>query len=124
MAGDVIYNGAHQYVGEAVLAGLDTWRRAIDQVESLSPRSIVAGHKNSELDDDAARTITETREYLDTAEELMRTENSAVDFFNAMIARYPDRIGRTVLWSMSQAVFGIRDNPGEDPVQFIAGGWL
>jgi hypothetical protein len=54
----------------------------------------------------------------------MRTENSAVDFFNAMIARYPDRIGRTVLWSMSQAVFGIRDNPGEDPVQFIAGGWL
>jgi glyoxylase-like metal-dependent hydrolase (beta-lactamase superfamily II) len=124
VAGDVIYNGAHQYVGEAVLAGLDTWRRAIGQVESLSPRSIVAGHKNSELDDDAARTITETREYLDTAEELMRTENSAVDFFNAMIARYPDRIGRTVLWSMSQAVFGIRDNPGEDPVQFIAGGWL
>ncbi|MFD8810602.1 hypothetical protein ACFV23_03660 [Streptomyces sp. NPDC059627] len=36
----------------------------------------------------------------------------------------PDRLGRTVLWATAQAVYGIRENPGEDPVQFIAGGWL
>jgi hypothetical protein len=24
----------------------------------------------------------------------------------------------------SQAVFGIREDPDEDPIQFIAGGWL
>jgi glyoxylase-like metal-dependent hydrolase (beta-lactamase superfamily II) len=124
VAGDVIYNGAHLYLGETSLAGLDYWRQAIDRVQSLGARSIVAGHQNSNLDDDAARTIAETREYLDVAEELFRTQKTDVDYFNAMVERYPDRLGRTVLWATAQAVFGIREHPGEDPVQFIAGGWL
>jgi glyoxylase-like metal-dependent hydrolase (beta-lactamase superfamily II) len=124
VAGDVIYNGAHLYLSESSLAGLDKWRLAIDQVESLGARSIVAGHQNSKLDDDAVRTIAETREYLDVAEELLSTEKTAVDFFNAMVERYPDRLGRTVLWATAQAVFGIREHPAEDPIQFIAEGWL
>ncbi|GAA4630953.1 hypothetical protein GCM10023196_058400 [Actinoallomurus vinaceus] len=124
VAGDVIYNSAHPYLSETSLAGLDHWRQAIDRVESLGARSIVAGHQNSDLDDDAARTIAETREYLDVAEELFRTQKTAVDYFNAMVERYPDQLGRTVLWATAQAVYGIRENPGEDPVQFIAGGWL
>ncbi|MEV6008636.1 hypothetical protein AB0M29_17695 [Streptomyces sp. NPDC051976] len=41
-----------------------------------------------------------------------------------MVERYPDHLGRTVLWATAQGVYGIRDNPSEDPVQFIAGGWL
>ncbi|WP_344444660.1 MBL fold metallo-hydrolase [Kitasatospora nipponensis] len=124
IGGDVIYNGAHLYLSETSLAGLDAWRQAIDRVAALDARSIVAGHQNATLDDDAARTIAETREYLDVAEELFRTEKTAVDYFNAMVERYPDRLGRTVLWATAQAVYGIRENPGEDPVQFIAGGWL
>jgi hypothetical protein len=48
----------------------------------------------------------------------------AADYFNAMVERYPDRLGRTVLWATAQAVFGIREHPGEDPTQFIAAGWL
>jgi len=124
VAGDVIYNGAHLYLSEASLLGLDQWRSAINLVESLGARHIVAGHQDSKLDDDAARTIAETRDYLDVAEQLFRTENTAVDYFNAMVERYPDRLGRNVLWATAQAVFGIREHPGEDPIQFIAGGWL
>jgi glyoxylase-like metal-dependent hydrolase (beta-lactamase superfamily II) len=124
VAGDVIYNGAHLYLSEASLAGLDKWRSAIDQVESLGARHIVAGHQNSKLDDDAAYTIADTREYLDSAEELLRTENTALDYFNAMVERYPDRLGRTVLWATAQAVYGIREHPEEDPAQSIAGSWL
>ncbi|MEV6035784.1 MBL fold metallo-hydrolase [Nonomuraea sp. NPDC052116] len=124
VAGDVIYNGAHLYLSETSLAGLDAWRQAIDRVESLGARHIVAGHQNADRDDDAARTIAETREYLDVAEELFRTQKTAVDYFNEMVDRYPDRLGRTVLWATAQAVYGIRDNPGQDPVQYIAGGWL
>jgi glyoxylase-like metal-dependent hydrolase (beta-lactamase superfamily II) len=124
VAGDVIYNGAHLYLSETSLAGFDQWRSAIDRVESLGARHIVAGHQSPKLDDQAARTIAETREYLDVAEESLRIENSAVDYFNAMVERYPDRLGCTVLWATAQAVFGIREHPGDDPVQFIAGGWL
>ena len=75
VAGDVIYNGAHMYLGEGVVAGgFGSWRAAIGKVEALRPRHIVAGHQNRQLDDDAGRTIAETRQYLDDADELLQTE--------------------------------------------------
>ena len=68
VAGDVIYNGVHMYLAQpAIESGFGPWRAAIDKVESLKPRHIVAGHQNKELDDHAERTIAETRQYLDHA---------------------------------------------------------
>src|ERR1700733_1977353 len=125
VAGDVIYNGAHMYLGESVLAGgFRPLRDAIGTVEALSPRHIVAGHQNHELDDDAGRTVAETRQYLDDADDLLRTEDTAVGFFNAMIERYPDRLARTVLWAGASAIYDVRDNPGEDVGQSLVAGWL
>ena len=99
VAGDAIYNGVHMYLGQSMtVGGFGPWRDAIDKVEALRPRHIVAGHQNKQLDDDAGRTIAETRRYLDDADELLRTESTAVDFFNAKIERYPNHLGRTVLW--------------------------
>src|SRR5262252_6893909 len=75
VAGDVIYNGAHLYLGESVIVGgLEPWREAIDKVEALNPRQIICGHQNKQLDDDAERTIAETRQYLDDADELLLSE--------------------------------------------------
>ena len=124
-AGDVIYNGVHMYLGESVVVGgFGPWREAIAKVEALEPRRIVAGHQNNQLDDDAGRTIAETRQYLDDADELLRTENTAVGFFNAKIERYPDHLGRTVLWAGASALYGVREHPGEDVAQIIGAGWL
>jgi glyoxylase-like metal-dependent hydrolase (beta-lactamase superfamily II) len=125
VAGDVIYNGAHLYLGESVVVGgLWPWREAIDKVAALTPRHIVAGHQNKQLDDDAERIVRETRAYLDDADELLRTENSAVDFFNATIERYPNHLARTVLWAGASAVYGVRDHPEEDVVPILFAGWL
>src|SRR4051794_20737865 len=115
VAGDVIYNGVHMYLAQsAVVGGFAPWRDAIDKVAALKPRHIVAGHQNHERDDDAERTIAETRQYLDDAEELLRTENSAVGFFDAKLERYPDHLGRTVLWAGVRAVYGVREHPERD----------
>jgi glyoxylase-like metal-dependent hydrolase (beta-lactamase superfamily II) len=125
VAGDVIYNGAHLYIGESVtVGGLGPWQEAIDKVEALKPRHIVAGHQNKQLDDDAERTISETRQYLDDADELLRTESTAVDFFNAKIERYPNHLARTVLWAGASAVYGVREHPEEDVGQILVAGWL
>jgi len=114
-AGDVIYNGAHMYLGEGVAAGgFGPWRAAIGKVEALGPRHIVAGHQNRRLDDDAGRTIAETRQYLDDADELLRSETTALGFFNAKIERYPDYLARTVLWAGASALYGVREHPGQD----------
>jgi glyoxylase-like metal-dependent hydrolase (beta-lactamase superfamily II) len=125
VAGDVIYNGVHMYLGQSVtVGGFGTWRAAIDKVEALHPRHIVAGHQNKQLDDDAARQIAETRQYLDDADELLRTETTAVDFFNAKIERYPKHLGRYVLWAGTRGLYGARKNPDGDVAQILLRSWL
>ncbi|MBV8944530.1 MAG: MBL fold metallo-hydrolase [Solirubrobacterales bacterium] len=125
VAGDVIYNGVHMYLAQSVLVGgFGPWREAIDKVEALRPRHIVAGHQNKELDDDAQRTIAQTRQYLDDAEELLRTEDTAIDFFNAKLKRYPNHLGRTVLWVGTSVLYGVREHPEQDVRQIIVAAWL
>ena len=124
VSGDAIYNGVHMYLGQSAVGGFGPWRDAIDKVEALGPRHIVTGHQNSQLDDDAKRTIAETRHYLDDAEELLRTENTATGFFNAKIARYPDHLGRMVLWVSARALYGVREHPEGNVAQIILSSWL
>jgi glyoxylase-like metal-dependent hydrolase (beta-lactamase superfamily II) len=125
VAGDVIYNGVHLFLGASVfVGGFGPWREAIDKVEALNPRRIVAGHQNKQLDDDAKRTISETRHYLDDADELLRTRNTAIEFFNAKIERYPNYLGRTVLWAGATALYGVREHPDQDLAQIVGAGFL
>jgi glyoxylase-like metal-dependent hydrolase (beta-lactamase superfamily II) len=105
VAGDVIYNGVHQFLREAQGDGIAAWQRAIDTVEALDPRFIVAGHKDRSLDDDATRTIRETREYLAVADELRGRQESALDFFNAMLDRFPTRLNAGALWGGATALY-------------------
>jgi hypothetical protein len=107
-----------------VVGGFGPWRDAIDKVEALNARHIVAGHQNKQLDDDAERTIAETRQYLDDADALLRTENTAVDFFNAEIERYPDHLGRTVMWAGARTIYGVREHPEQDIGQIILSAWF
>lgn len=125
VAGDVIYNGAHMYLAQRVAAGgFGPWREAIGKVEALQPRHIVAGHQDKRLDDDAGRTIAQTRQYLDDADELLRTEDTAVGFFNAKIDRYPGHLGRMILWVGASVIYGVRDHPGEDVRRIVLNSWL
>ena len=125
VAGDVIYNGVHMYLAQPAIEGdFGSWRAAIDKVEALEPRHIVAGHQNKELDDDAERTIAETRQYLDDAQALLQTEKTAVDFFNAKLARYPNHLGRYVLWAGAQTLYGVAEHPEEDPGKISVASWL
>ncbi|WP_053850130.1 MBL fold metallo-hydrolase [Streptomyces sp. NRRL B-24085] len=105
VAGDVIYNGVHQYLAESANGGRDAWRRAISVVEDLRPRHIVTGHKNKELDDDAERAIAETRLYLDAVDELLAKHEEPLDFFNAMLDRFPDRLNPGALWGGAVALY-------------------
>ena len=125
VAGDVIYNGVHMYLAQSVLVGgFEPWRAAIDKVAALKPRHVVAGHQNKHSDDDADRTIAETRQYLDDAEELLQTKTTAIDFFNAKLERYPNHLGRTVLWVGVSVLYGVREHPEQDVRQIIVAAWL
>jgi glyoxylase-like metal-dependent hydrolase (beta-lactamase superfamily II) len=105
VSGDTVYNGVHLYLAESADGGRDKWRSAIGIVEALNPRWIVAGHKNKDLDDTAARAISETREYLNSADELLSQHTTALGFFNAMVERFPDRLNPGALWLGAAALY-------------------
>jgi glyoxylase-like metal-dependent hydrolase (beta-lactamase superfamily II) len=105
VAGDTVYNGVHLYLAESADGGRDKWRSAIGIVESLNPRWIVAGHKNKDLDDSAARGISQTRDYLNSADELLSQHTTALGFFNAMVERFPDRLNPGALWLGAAALY-------------------
>ncbi|MEO3821047.1 MBL fold metallo-hydrolase [Plantactinospora sp. B24E8] len=105
VAGDVIYNGVHQFLVESKEGGRDAWRTAVSTVEALRPRHIVAGHKNRDLDDNAGRTIAETREYLDVVDELLPKHPTPLDFFHDMLERFPTRLNPGALWNGAVALY-------------------
>lgn len=77
----------------------------------------MTGHQNSRLDDDAGRTIAQTPQYLDDADELLATERTALGFFNAKIERCPEHLGRFVLWVSARALYGVREHPEGNAAQ-------
>jgi len=45
-------------------------------------------------------------------------------FFTAKVERYPNHLGRTVLWVSARALYGVREHPGQDAGQIILTSWL
>jgi len=104
-AGDVAYNGVHQYILEGGHGGLRQWLRAIDRVADLHPRAVVAGHKNKNRPDDPA-ILDETRRYLQDVIRLLDDKPTARQFFDQMIALYPDRLNPSPVWYGALGLLG------------------
>jgi glyoxylase-like metal-dependent hydrolase (beta-lactamase superfamily II) len=103
VAGDVAYNGVHQYLLESAHGGVEAWLAALDKVAALQPRAVVAGHKNKDLPDDPA-IIDQTRDYLRNARRLLAQKPSPQEYFDEMIALYPDRLNVGPVWYTAAAL--------------------
>jgi pimeloyl-ACP methyl ester carboxylesterase len=68
-----------------------------------------------------ARVIAQTRQYLNDADDLLRENDTAAGFFTAMLQRYPDRrLGATILWAGTSALYADTGNPLQDALA----GWF
>ena len=85
VAGDVVYNGYHQYLVESGNGGLKAWMTALDTVAALKPTHVVASHKNKNLEDDP-KTIQETRRYLVDVERAIASSHDSREFYHAMVS--------------------------------------
>jgi hypothetical protein len=80
------------------------WIAALDKIESLKPRAVVASHKRPENDDNP-RIISETRQYIRDFDRLARTTETAQELYDKMLALYPNRVNPGwALWSSVRAV--------------------
>src|SRR2546422_9916519 len=63
VAGDAAYNDVHLYLAESNAQTRREWIAALDTIESLHPRPVIADHKRPGKDD-SPRIIEETRQYI------------------------------------------------------------
>jgi glyoxylase-like metal-dependent hydrolase (beta-lactamase superfamily II) len=104
VAGDAAYNGDHLHLSESPDAQRrQEWIAALDKMESLKPRAVVAGHKRVG-NDDSPRIIGETRRYIRDFERLAMQTTTARELYDEMLKLYPDWINRGALWTSVRAV--------------------
>lgn len=103
VAGDAAYNDVHLYLAESDTQKRRDWIAALDAIESLHPRSVIAGHQRAGRHD-GAEIIEETRQYIRDFDRMAETTSTAQDLYDQVLALYPDRINPDALWLSAQAV--------------------
>jgi glyoxylase-like metal-dependent hydrolase (beta-lactamase superfamily II) len=102
VAGDVVYNGVHPYLTESTKQTRLEWIAALDKIEALHPRAVIAGHKVPENDDDP-RNIDETRQYIRDFISLDESTRTARELYDKMLELYPNRVNPGSLWGSANA---------------------
>jgi len=105
VAGDAAYNDVHLMLSESPNQEkrMD-WISALDKIESLKPRTVIAGHKRAGRDDNV-KIIEETRQYIRDFDRIAKATSNAIDLYNKMLEIYPDRINRGVLWASARTIY-------------------
>jgi glyoxylase-like metal-dependent hydrolase (beta-lactamase superfamily II) len=102
VAGDVAYNDVHLYLAESNANTRREWIAALDAIESLKPRTVIAGHKKPEKNDSPG-IIEETRQYIRDFERLARMTTTARELYDEMLQLYPNRANPGSLWGAARA---------------------
>ena len=104
VAGDAAYNGVHLHLSESPdHQKREEWIAALDKMESLKPRAVIAGHKRVG-NDDSPKILGETRSYIRDFERLAMQTTTAQELYDQMLKLYPHWGNRGALWSSARAI--------------------
>jgi glyoxylase-like metal-dependent hydrolase (beta-lactamase superfamily II) len=104
VAGDAAYNDVHLYLAESNANSRRQWIAALDKIESLNPRAVIASHKRPDKAD-SPQIIEETRQYIRDFDRLAEVTTTAQELYDKMLKLYPNRVNPGwALWSSARAV--------------------
>jgi glyoxylase-like metal-dependent hydrolase (beta-lactamase superfamily II) len=106
VAGDVAYNGIHQFLAFTDHDKRLQWIASVDQIEQLRPRIVVAGHKDPDArDDNPAAILGGTKAYLRDFTQALSHSHTAQELVDTMMDLHGDLGNPYTLWTSAQAVF-------------------
>src|SRR6202043_565207 len=104
VAGDAAYNSDHLHLSESPdQQKRQEWIAALDKMESLKPRAVIAGHKRPG-NDDSPKIIEETRQYIRDFDRVAGTTTTARELYDKVLELYPDRVNPGALWLSARGV--------------------
>jgi glyoxylase-like metal-dependent hydrolase (beta-lactamase superfamily II) len=102
ISGDCVYNNTHLYLAECDERARNDWLQALNRIESLQPKAVVAGH--SALDPDSStRHIEETRRYVRDFSACAATTSTPLELYERMLSMHPIRANPGSLWAAAKA---------------------
>jgi glyoxylase-like metal-dependent hydrolase (beta-lactamase superfamily II) len=102
VSGDCVYNNTHLYLAECDERARSEWLQALNKIESLDPKAVVAGH--GVLDPDSSPShIEETRRYLRDFIASLASTSTATELYETMLSLHPNRVNPGSLWAAAKA---------------------
>ncbi|MFC1421139.1 MBL fold metallo-hydrolase [Streptacidiphilus cavernicola] len=92
VAGDLLFNGVFLFLGEHRPPQYDDWLKSLDDLESLQPARIIAGHSKPGLPDDSL-AIDWSRRYLTEFKRAAKAATSSGEMADMLRAAFPDAVG-------------------------------
>ncbi len=87
VAGDVVYNQCHMYVGDTTAESRKNWVAALDRLAALEPSMLSQSQEAQRAHSPSA--IEDTKRYLLDFDRLQKTATSDEELFNKMTELYP-----------------------------------
>ena len=103
VGGDAAYNDVHLFLAESSPERRREWIAALDLIESLDPRAVIAGHQRAGRHD-GPEILEETRQYIRDFDRLAARTSTALDLYGQMLALYPERVNPGALWGSARAI--------------------
>lgn len=102
VAGDAVYNGIHPFMAETSEQSRLNWIAALERIEALKPRTVVAGHKKPD-NSDSPQHIAATQQYIRDFNRLSHATTTTRELYDQMLSLYPDRVNPGSLWCSAKA---------------------
>jgi glyoxylase-like metal-dependent hydrolase (beta-lactamase superfamily II) len=102
ISGDCVYNETHPYLAECDDKARNEWVQALDRIESLHPKAVVAGHSVPDPDS-SPRHIEETRRYIRDFNACVASTSTQLALYEKMLSLYPNRANPGSLWAAAKA---------------------
>jgi glyoxylase-like metal-dependent hydrolase (beta-lactamase superfamily II) len=106
IAGDVAYNGIHQWLAQTDHEKRMQWIASVEKIEALEPRIVVASHKRPDArDDDPAAILGNTKTYIRDFDQSLSESHSAQELVDRMMVLHGGLGNPYTLWTAAQGVF-------------------
>ena len=106
IAGDVAYNGIHQWLAQTDHEKRMQWIASVEKIEALEPKIVVAGHKRPDAPDDEPATILgSTKTYIRDFDRALSDSHSAQELVDRMMVLHGDLGNPYTLWTAAEGVF-------------------
>ena len=105
VAGDVVYNRTHMFLGETTTASRGEWIATLTKLKDLDPLHVVAGHQQPDGNDHPT-DIDESIQYLTDFNNAETRTTTPTALYQAVLQKHPRRVNPGALWGAAKIAKG------------------